>query len=88
MHRKIVPIHSAQIPIMGRDRDLCKISIVLSHKGYHIDTQDNATIRVAKQLTIPTKTESPVIVVTSYNGLMNIEGIQSEKQTKNVLHAR
>lgn len=40
------PTKESIIPIMGRNEDLSKISIILSHKVFSLDTQEHAPIQV------------------------------------------
>lgn len=65
MDLKIVPLHSAPVAILDKNRDLSKVSNVLSRKASNENSQDHAAIRVAKQINILPETESPVVVVTS-----------------------
>lgn len=46
MDRKIVPIHSPPIQMLGRGRDMSKISIILSREAPSLKGFDQMTIRV------------------------------------------
>lgn len=87
MDRNVVPIQLEPLSISDRDTGLSKTSIILSHVTSIPWTQEHATIKVEKQLTITAETESPVIVVTSRYGLMTIDRIQRYKPTSRVLQA-
>lgn len=84
--RKLVSIHSAPAPILGRDRDLPKVSTILLHKASSLGAHEHATIRVPKHVAIPAERKSPVVLKSSRNVLMTIERIQSDK-TNRVPHA-
>lgn len=80
MDRKIVPIYSPTIPVLTRDRDMSKIKGILSNKAFKLGEHEHAKIRYAKRLVV-LETESPVIVLTSCNGLMTTERIQTDNPT-------
>lgn len=78
MNRKIVPIHSTQIRIFSRGRDLFKISSILSKmaSSFGIGDHESCDNSSREQLTVPSERESPVIVITSRDVLITIEHIQ------------
>lgn len=81
-------IHSAPVPILGEVIDPFEVSSIISHKGFSLKVQAHAMIWVAKKLTISAATEFTVIVVTSCNGSMIIEGIQTDRSTNIMLSTR
>lgn len=86
-HLKHLPLHQSNTTHTHKDRpdtfitgtnfakgiDLSKISSNSLAQGSWSRSQEHATIRVAKQLTVRAETESPEIVVTFGNELMTIE---------------
>lgn len=83
-----MPIHTARIPILGRNRDMSKISSILSHKAFRLHASNHATNRVAKELTIQAEIKSSVVLVTSRNGFMTTERTWTHKLTNKVFLAQ
>lgn len=53
MDRKFVLLHSAPVPILGKNRDLSKVSSIVWHKALSENSKNHAAIRVAELITIP-----------------------------------
>lgn len=88
MNKKAVLIHSAPVPILDWDRDLYKISNILSHKASKPEGKWFVIYWVARQLAIPSETEFHMIALTYQNRLMTIEQIQTGKPINRLLTTR
>lgn len=60
---KIVPEHSAPATILGRGTE-ANVTTLLSHQVPLDEQSDHATTRVAKGITVPAKSESPVVFIS------------------------
>lgn len=77
----VVPI-SAPILILDRDNHLSNGPSIRFQKVSSLETQENAKIGAAKQLSIQAETESCVIVVTGRNELIAVERVKEDRPTK------
>lgn len=60
---KIIPLHSAPVAVLGRNRDPSKVLSILSCKASNEHSQEHGAIvacSVPEQITIQPETESPV----------------------------
>lgn len=82
----IIPTQSALIPILNRNRNLPKISRIILPKVSNIEIQRQAMIWFEIYLTTPAESKLHVILMTSPNGALIFEQIQTNKLTNRSLH--
>lgn len=87
MERKIVHEKLAPVALLRRDTE-GSLTPILLHEVPMDEQSEQATVRVAKLITILAETEYPVIVVTSKCGVMTIGRIQTAKPTQWILPTR
>lgn len=87
MEHMIVPMHYAPVPKLGTGKEV-KVKKVLLLDASIDEKIKQATIQIPQLITIPAKTESLLVIVTSKFGLMTIEKIQTAKPTQRKLPAQ
>lgn len=86
--KKLVPRHSALIPVLRKGRYLSILWSILSHKSYSAGAYEHRTVPVSKTLTSPAETESSVVLANSCSGLMTTEQIRMDIMTNRMLPDR
>lgn len=61
------------------ERGISKISSIRLSNPSNLGACKNVTNQIAKQLTFPAETESPVMIIMSLNALMTIEHIEKDE---------
>lgn len=80
-------IHSGPVATLNREMGMSKFLRILSSKAPYLEAYEHAKIRAPKELTIRSKTESPVILTNPFKRLITIEGIRTDRSKNSVLPA-
>lgn len=87
MNREIVPIYSALVWILDSSTSVQNIKHT-AVKACTFELHGGVRTWVANRLTDPAELGSPVIVITSWNGLMTVQQIQTKTLISWLISAR